>query len=351
MDLPVSMIARDYLFHTVYGRRLITGLAETAPTPYIVVTMEELWHNLKLKDELGGRDLAYVHFVDSLELNRLEELVRSLPEASSVIGIGGGRAMDVAKFIAWRKKLTLFQVPTIISTNAPFTHRCAVRIKGVVRYIGWAVPEVVYVDYDIIRSAPPYLNRAGVGDVFCIHTALYDWKLATERGKEKLWPWDEELASEARRVLQTVREKTREIYNVSNIGIKTLMEAHRWTGASYHNSGWNPRHIEGCEHFFFYTLEYLTGKAFIHGEPVCLGIVFISLLQGNDPEGIWKSIKEAGVRVCPEDMNITWTDAVKALKETRRYAEEHKLFYTTINERDVTDDIIENAKMYLYGSG
>jgi glycerol dehydrogenase-like iron-containing ADH family enzyme len=341
------MLFKNYLFHTVYGRGLIAGLAETAPTPYIVVTMRELWHSLK--DELGGADLAYVHFVESLELNRLEELVKALPKASSVIGVGGGRAIDVAKFIAWRRNIPLFQVPTITSTNAAFTHRCAVRIKGVVRYIGWAVPEVVYVDYDLVRSAPPYLNHAGVGDVFCIHTALYDWKLATERGKEKLWPWDEELAAEARKVLQSVGEKTYEIHKVSDVGVKTLMEAHRWTGASYHNSGWNPRHIEGCEHFFFYALEYLTGKAFIHGEPVCLGIIFMSLLQDNDPEGIWRSIEEVGVRLRPEEMNITWTDVVNALKNTRKYAEENKLFYTTVNERYITDAMVEKVRERLYG--
>ena len=37
--------------------------------------------------------------------------------------------------------------------------------------------------------------------------------------------------------------------------------------------GWNPRHIEGVEHFFFYNLERRTGRHFIHGQPVGLGIV------------------------------------------------------------------------------
>jgi len=82
---------------------------------------------------------------------------------------------------------------------------------------------------------------------------------------------------------------------------------------------------------------------------VCLGIIFMSLLQDNDPEGIWRSIEEVGVRLRPEEMNITWADVVIALKNARRYAEENKLFYTTVNERDVTDAMVEKVRERLYG--
>ena len=78
------------------------GLAETVAPPYIVVTMKALWH--LSKDILGGKNLAHVHFVTSLELDHLNTVVEQLPAAASIIGIGGGTAMDVAKFMAWRLK-------------------------------------------------------------------------------------------------------------------------------------------------------------------------------------------------------------------------------------------------------
>ena len=62
------------------------------------------------------------------------------------------------------------------------------------------------------------------------------------------------------------------------------MTAHRWGGATFHDAGWNPRHIEGVEHFLFYNLERLTGRHFIHGQPVGLGIYVGSMLQENEPE-------------------------------------------------------------------
>ena len=41
-------------------------------------------------------------------------------------------------------------------------------------------------------SAPPQLNRSGVGDVLCHHTAHVDWKLARDAGQEdRRWPYDE----------------------------------------------------------------------------------------------------------------------------------------------------------------
>lgn len=137
-------------------------------------------------------------------------------------------------------------------------------------------------DYDVIQGAPPLLNRAGICDVLCYHTARADWELAHARGKtEPQWPFSQSMINEADAVMQTVLENLDEIHDVTELGIRTLMDALRWGGAAYHNAGWYARHIEGVEHFIFYALEYLTGKKFIHGQPVCLGIYIGSLLQEN----------------------------------------------------------------------
>ncbi len=71
--------------------------------------------------------------------------------------------------------------------------------------------------------------------------------------------------------LDSVLDHLDDIRAVNEVGIRTLMNAHRWGGATFHDSGWNPRHIEGVDHFFFYNLERLTGRHFIHGQPVGLG--------------------------------------------------------------------------------
>lgn len=331
-------------FQVVYGRKLLAEIPVLANPPYLIVTMKDIWP--KFQKDLFTDD-ANVYFVESLEAEDLKKDLKEMKQFNSVVGVGGGMALDVAKYFAWLKNLPLIQCPTTMSVNAAFTERAGIRFNRSVHYVGMKFPEVVYVDYGVIQDAPPHLNRAGVGDIFCIHTAHADWKIATKAGKAGIFPYDPELAEQAQEVLQRTRAKTKDIYDVTEEGIRTVMEAHRWTGPTYHNSGWNPRYIEGAEHFFFYSLEHLTGKHFVHGEPVSLGIIFISFLQENDPEGIWKSITESGVRIRPEELGVTWEEVETALKQTRARSIADNRWYTVINEKEVPDSLIAMVKERL----
>ena len=153
-----------------------------------------------MQDGLGA-----THLVDSLDVEALDHAAARLPDVRSIIGLGGGQAIDVAKYFAWTKQLPLFQFPTAMTVNAPFGQRAGVRQGGLVRYLGWAVPEAVYVDLDIVQSAPAALNRAGVGDILCYHTAHWDWRAASEA---------------ARRVAMAVRREAR------RRGARTARERH-----------------------------------------------------------------------------------------------------------------------------
>jgi glycerol dehydrogenase-like iron-containing ADH family enzyme len=326
-------------FPTVFGRELVAELPLFVHRPYLVVTMADLWPRFEVA--LAGPYLAGVHLVTTLELGELEAAIGSLPPFGGIIGLGGGQALDVAKFFAWRTRAPLFQVPTATTVNAPFGHRSGLRVNGLVRYMGWAVPQAVYVDFDVIQSAPPALNRSGVGDVLCYHTAHADWRLAEELGKtEARWPYDERLVAAAKVRLDSVLAHLDDIREVNETGIRTLVGAHRWGGTTYHDSGWNPRHIEGVEHFFFYNLERLTGRHFIHGQPVGLGICVGSALQDNDLDRMLAAIKRAGVDIRPEAMGVTWDDAAEAMRTLGAYVREAELWYSVADVEPVTEDLI-----------
>jgi glycerol-1-phosphate dehydrogenase [NAD(P)+] len=329
-------------FPTVFGRDLIERLPEFVDKPYLVVTMHDLWPAFQERLTNGA---AGVHFVETLELAELEDIEPSLPETAAVIGLGGGQAIDVAKYVAWKRRLPLFQVPTAMTVNAPFGHRSGLRVDGIVRYLGYAVPEAVYVDYDVIRSAPPALNRSGVGDILCYHTAHRDWQIADELGRtEPQWPYDPDLVQQARLRLDSVLNDLGEIRDITDRGISTLMEAHRWGGATFHDSGWNPRHIEGMEHFFFYNLEKITGHHFIHGQPVGLGIYIGSLLQNNDADRMLDALHWVGVDIRPQAMGVSWEDVEKAVATLPSFVEEADLWFTAASAGPIPADLVSLAR-------
>jgi glycerol-1-phosphate dehydrogenase [NAD(P)+] len=328
----------DRGFRTVFGRELVAELPNFVHRPYAVVTMADLWPRF---EHFFDRHLAAVLEVETLEAAEVEAAVDGLPEISAIVGLGGGRALDVAKVAAWTRNRPLFQVPTALSTNAAFGHRSALRRDGTVEVVGWAVPQAVYVDLDVIRSAPPLLNRSGVADVLCYHTAQVDWKLAHDSGREeRRWPYDERLVAEARAQLETVVAGLDDIHDVTDAGIRTLTLAHRWGGAAFHDAGWNTRHMDGVDHAFHDALEHLTGRHFVHGQAVGLGTYLGAVLQENDPEAVLGWLHRAGVDIRPEAMGIDWDTAGTAMRRLAWYVRHADLPYTIADSRPVTDDIV-----------
>ena len=337
------------VFNTIYGRNLMGEIKNIVQRPYLIVTMEDLWDKFKHNFDDG----AVVEFVKTLEYDEMMKDIEKLPKFESIVGMGGGQAVDYAKMITWKSHKPLYQIPTALGTNAAFGHRAGIRFDSVVRYMAYAEPVVVYVDYDVIQQGPKHLNRSGVCDVLCYHNAIYDWKYAHDQGKcEKQWPWDPVWAAKSKAVFDTVVEAIDDIHELNEKGIHVLAEALRWGGATYHNNGWNTRHIEGTDHFLFYTLEYMTKKKFIHGQPVCLSIFTGALMQNNKPDWMLELIHRAGVDIRPEAMGLSWDEVFAALKYQREFVVKAGYWYTLANDFIVDDkfcNLVKDKVTALYG--
>lgn len=328
-------------FQTILGRNLVGELRNFVHRPFLLCAMEDMWPTLKHFFD-GAECIPYfVHSVDEQAL--LGDLAK-LPPFEAVVGIGGGMAVDTAKFFVWKRRVPLFQVQTALSMNASWGQRAGIRIDGAVRYIGWAVPEAVYIDYDILRAAPRHLNWSGIGDILCNHTGILDWRYAAGKGMvEAKWPYDEAMARASTEKFENVLTYRNDIRDLTDKGIDVLIDGLRH-GTTYHGAGWNPRHIEGIDHFFFYSLEYLTGRKFLHGQPVCLGVYIGSLLHGSRAEEMLRCMHDIGLDIRPEAMGVTWDDAAKALFNLQRYVKDKGLWYSIAHDTPITQDFVDTVR-------
>ena len=329
-------------FQTIFGYNLLSEIEFFVAEPFLLVTMEDLWQKYESKFNINSE---YLYFVNSLEIKDLDKDAKKFENIKSIIGFGGGQAMDVAKFLNWKTNSKLYQFPSSLSVDAVFGHRAGVREDSNVKYLGWAVPEAIYIDFDILKSCPKHLNTGGLGDVLCFYTGIFDWEYAHRIGKcEEKWAYNQSLADISKSKADNVVNNIDDVCELTDNGIQFLVDALKWGGASFHGAGWNPRHIEGVEHFFFYALESYTKKKFLHGQAVCLGVVIGCMMHQKKEDELLGIIHQAGIDIRPEAMGIEWEDVEKTLYSLKNYVKENKFHYGIANDFEVTKEFFQSVK-------
>ena len=323
----------DYLFYdpkweppeVIYGEDLLQEFTKDIEN-YAVSTMQIPWNIVKGKiSNLPQK----VIFVESMELPVIEKLEKKVPPVQLVMGIGGGSAHDFAKYIALKKQCRIYQVPTIIGGDASVTNAIGIRDGGKVKYIAHVFIDKVLIDYKLLSQAPQKLITCGAADILSSHTALYDWKIASDRGKEK---FNEKIYMQAREeFLSELKDNKIEIKKATKKGIKTIIELYL-KYAKIANLIGTDRAQEGSEHFFAYNAEYVTKKHFIHGEILTIGILVSSYLQNNNFEEIFKLINDMGMQYQISSVGLNEEEFTEIMKTMNKFVIEGGYYYSIFNE-------------------
>lgn len=344
---PSKSVTIGQPFQCVEERADAAMLALDAPL--VVCANDPPWTSFS--QSMSSTARAAITVVDAWNMDLVDLTQRAavlaeseLVGAATIVGFGGGTALDTAKFMAWKLGRPLVQVPTITSVDAGFTDAIGIRDHGKVRYIGNIVPDKVVIDIDLIRSAPKRLNRAGIGDIMSCHTGLFDWKLASDSGHGPTW--DPALATLGETMLEELEAAAADIAAVTPDGVRFLADAYRRIGAACAHAG-HSRFEEGSEHFWAYAYEHATGAHPVHGEIIAFAVCALAHVQGNDADRARRIVATSHARAHPHDLDISEEHFRECLLGLTAYARAERLDMTIVDFRPITDAHADSAWKFV----
>ena len=279
-------------------------------------------------DSLRDHDtaIALLHQVTEASVEEAVRLLGALPSTCKVlIGVGGGKALDVAKYTASLAGLPYFAVPTSLSNDGFCSPQASLTLEGKRRSLPTGLPEAVVVDLAVCQQAPRTLWHSGVGDLCSKFTAVSDWKLAAHR---RGVPVNDlaALMSDAT-VFQFMANPV-----LDEQGIRLLATALMLNGVAMEIAG-SSRPASGSEHLISHALDMSGARPRLHGLQTGTAAYLVSSVQsGSHHERIGELFARTGfwesVRKHPFSTE-EWRIAVKRAPSVKEE------FYTILSESDV----------------
>jgi glycerol-1-phosphate dehydrogenase [NAD(P)+] len=226
-----------------------------------------------------------------------------------ILGIGGGKSVDVGKMIAYSIKKPFISIPTSASHDGISSPFVSLKGSNKPHSIKVNTPIGILADIKLISEAPTRLLSSGCGDLIGKLTAVKDWELARDDNNEYFGAYSAHLAKLSADIIM---HKSKELL-LNEYGVRTIIEALISAGVAAGIAG-SSRPCSGSEHLFSHALEYITdGNCGLHGERVGLGTIIMSKLYGMDFEGIIDVLENVKAPVKANQINLTDKDVVQSL--------------------------------------
>lgn len=270
--------------------------------------------------ELGGNE-ALTGFINPatilIEDNSMAEANRIAQEAKDkkndlIISIGGGRVLDVGKYVATKARLNYISIPTSPSNDGICSPVAVLKNEqGVTESLPVNMPVGVLVDSTLLKTVPQENILAGVGDLISNFSAIADWQLAYEAQKEKMDDFAASIAlSAAQLIYEMCREKTVDIQ--SKDFLEKLIHGLILSGIAMNIAG-SSRPCSGSEHKISHAIDLLYPGSSLHGLQVAFSTLLAGVMRNEDISPLVRWYKQIGLPVLAKEIRIDDEQLVNAL--------------------------------------
>jgi glycerol dehydrogenase len=284
--------------------------------------------NAIVKKSFEENDLVLIPFQFSGECDR-GQIGQGVEKAKAenaevVVGLGGGKAIDLAKAVAMEIDAKLVTAPTIASNDAP-TSAATVYYTAEGNFDGWGIwprnPDLVLVDSEVIVAAPVRWLVSGIGD------GLATWFEAEAAYKGRRVALAGGVATQAALTLarlcydtlmefgiDAVRDGTEHVVTPA---VERVIEANTLlSGLGFESAGVATAHAVGNG-----LTEFEECKPFSHGEKVAFGVATqLCLDEDIDPDerlAVFDFMVDVGLPVTLKELGLgdISTDELKSFAE------------------------------------
>ena len=234
--------------------------------------------------EAGGHPMEKVE-IKNANIEELERVEAYSDRIDFLVGLGGGRPIDLAKQAGFNKDIPFISIPTAASHDGFGSARASIRQEGRKTSMQAIPPIAVVADTSIISKAPKRLLAAGVGDIVSNQTAVLDWKLDGQKAD-----YSEYAAALSEMAAQLVEDGIDKVASGSEEGVRLVVKALISSGVAMSIAG-TSRPASGGEHKFSHWLDANSDNPALHGEQCGLGSIVTMYLHGGDWEKIRNTLK------------------------------------------------------------
>jgi len=288
-----------------------------------------------LQDQGFEVDTVNVDYPSQEAVLELQELMGNV---SGVLGVGGGKVIDVAKLASTRSGVQFVSIPTAASHDGIASPRASIKNHGGSVSLNAEPPMGVIGDTEIISQAPFRLLAAGCGDIISNQTAVLDWKLAHRLLNEDYSDSAAELSLiTAKMTIKSAGAIKKGHIESAALVIKALISS----GMAISIAG-NSRPASGAEHKFSHALDMIAPRPALHGEQCGVGTIMMMYLHGGDWEYIQNTLQTIKAPTTAKELGIDPEYIIKALKMAHTIRKER---YTILGDRGLTEDSAEKLAL------
>ncbi len=217
-----------------------------------------------------------------------QEIGGDFGEYDAVIGVGGGKVLDVAKVVAYHANAFFISIPTNAAHDGIASFIASFKEEGKPISIKAASPVSIIADLEIIKNSPIRLLRSGYGDLISNLVEVKDWLLGVEKKDED---YDEIVASISTMPAMLLLKSAEELDFSHSEHLRLLVRGLILSGLAINMYG-SSRPVSGSAHKFSHALDYLNYGRGTHGEQVGIGAIIMEYLhQHYYGEGDWELLK------------------------------------------------------------